>query len=101
MILSFRIAPILNLLEFTVLDRLKGAANLVKTLRKATALGFIASILLGNYWLVYAVLGKETPSWFSIGAFGVVGYLLICMIGQLLYNLLLRSKGGEGAGEED
>ena len=74
---------------------------MVKTIRKATALGFIASILLGNYWLVYAVLGMETPSWFSICAAGVIGFLLICMIGQLLYNLLLRSKGGDGTGEED
>jgi len=31
---------------------------------KSVALGFIASILLGNYWIIQAIFHIELPLWF-------------------------------------
>ena len=31
---------------------------------KSVAMGFIASILLGNYWIIEAVFQKDLPLWF-------------------------------------
>lgn len=32
--------------------------------RKVTAIGFIALILLGNYWVVMTIVGAPMPDWY-------------------------------------
>jgi len=57
---------------------------------RCTALGFAAIILLGNFWLVYRLLGRQTPHFL---VFLLEGSALVVILGgflmsvELIYNI--------------
>lgn len=60
----------------------------IKNLRRAIAWGFIILILLGNYWFVYLVTGRQPPSWL-VTLFSAMMLLLMVIAGLwgIVYGL--------------
>jgi CDP-diglyceride synthetase len=67
---------------------------------RIVAVAYIVLILLGNIWLVYAVVGQEPPPWFQhLAAYGVL-FVLLSVLGLGIASFL-RREGLDGGEKDD
>lgn len=71
-----------------------GLQNWRKTpFARAVAIGFILIILLGNVWLIYALMGRPAPVWTGLGFLFASGVIAISGVGLL--TRLIKSRLGK------
>jgi hypothetical protein len=70
---------------------------------RAAALGFVALIIFGNLWVVYALINAKPPVWISYG-FGaglIVAMVSGVALGALLVYWRIRPPAGLEAPERE
>jgi len=54
--------------------------------RKSVALGFVTSILLGNFWFIMELTGQKLPFWFGDAFIAVTAWILLSGLWMLLWK---------------
>lgn len=64
---------------------------------RATAIGFIIEILLGNVWFVFTIIGGEPPRYIMDGISLCAVYILFCAVWMGVTMFQIKQQPDDGS----